>query len=61
MRAGAVLTPLLAWLLPAWRPLTALTGASVIVPLLLSPFISESPRWLLAQVPYHRWCLANYT
>ncbi|KAK9810056.1 hypothetical protein WJX72_004057 [[Myrmecia] bisecta] len=45
---GAALAPLLALLVPAWRPLTFLSAAATCLYLLFTPSIPESPRWLLA-------------
>jgi hypothetical protein len=42
--------PLMAWMVPDWRFFSAICGFSVVLPLIFSPWIPESPRWLLSQV-----------
>lgn len=46
---GVCLLPLLAWLVPDWRHLLLLCGASTLIMLPIAPIIPESPRWLLSK------------
>eukprot|EP00892_Ulva_mutabilis_P005097 jgi/Ulvmu1/295/UM001_0299.1 len=46
---GACIMPLIAWLVPQWRPQTVVCGASILPLVLIMPFFPESPRWLLAK------------
>ena len=41
--------PLVAYLVPEWRPQTVICGASILPLVVIMPFFPESPRWLLAK------------
>jgi len=47
--AGCMILPILAYKVPNWRMLSLLSGGSVLLYLMMMPYIPESPRWQLIQ------------